>query len=124
MSDSASDFGSEGRSDGESQVVIPAAFIALFVPPGRIKPTESRAFIAERHEFCEDLAGTLTETAQQHLWNLGVTEGDVLERIHRGLSETVGGQAAVTAAEARWVIGRLAELLDWAYVLPEPPPSA
>jgi hypothetical protein len=117
MSDSISG----GTSDGESQIVIPPAFIALFVPSGRIRPTESRAFIAERHEFCEDLASTLTETAQQHLWSLGVTEGDVLERIHRGLCDTVGGQAAVSSAEARWVIGRLAELLDWACVLPEPP---
>ncbi len=108
-------------SDDDSQIVIPPAFIALFVAPGRIKPTESRAFIAERHEFCEDLASTLTETAQQQLWSLGVTEADVLERIHRGLSQTVGGQAAVSAAEARWVTGRLAELLGWESALPQDP---
>jgi hypothetical protein len=108
-------------SDDDSQIVIPPAFIALYVPPGRIKPTESRDFIAERHEFCEDLASTLTETAQQHLWNLGVTETDVLERIHRGLRAVAGGEAPVSADEARWVIGRLAELLGWAFVLAEQP---
>jgi hypothetical protein len=108
-------------SDEDSQIVIPPAFIALYVPPGRIKPIEPRAFIAERHEFCEDLASTLTETAQLHLWNLGVTEADVLERIHRGLAQMSEGDAAVSAVEARWVTGRLAELLGWAFVLPAPP---
>jgi hypothetical protein len=34
----------------------------------------------------------------------------VLERVHRGL---LGGAAGVSAAEAQWVIRRLAELLQW-----------
>ena len=40
----------------DNQIIIPPSFIALFVPPGRIKPTEPREVIAERYELCEDLA--------------------------------------------------------------------
>jgi hypothetical protein len=94
----------------ESQIEVPPSFIALFVEPGRIKPSASRAEIQERYEFCEDLASMLTETAQSRLWELGITEGDVLERIRDGL---MAGQAGVNAAEAGWVTRRLAELLGW-----------
>lgn len=94
----------------DSQIVIPPSFIALFVPPGRIKPTESREFIAERHELCEDMAQMLMEPAQLQLFSLGITEHDVLERMHAGL---LGDAAVVSEAEAQWVVCRLAELLDW-----------
>jgi len=40
----------------ENQFHIPPSFIALYVPPGRIKPTAGRDEIAQRYEFCEDLA--------------------------------------------------------------------
>ena len=94
----------------ESQIEVPPSFIALFVEPGRIKPNASREFIGERYEFCEDLATMLTEPAQSRLWEMGITEADVLERIHDGL---LAGQASVNAAEAQWVTCRLAELLGW-----------
>ena len=94
----------------ESQIVFPASFIALFVEPGRIKPNASREFIVGRDEFCENLATMLTDHASTKLWELGVTEDDVLERIHRGL---VAGGVCVTSAEADWVIRRLAELPGW-----------
>ena len=100
----------------ESQVPLPQSFIDLFVPPGRSRPTESRAHISARHEFCEDLASMLTEHASTKLFELGVTEGDVLERMHRGL---LGPGAVVSPDEAWWVIHRLAELLGW----PAPPDS-
>jgi hypothetical protein len=94
----------------ENQIVVPPAFVALYVPPGRIKPTESREFIMQRHELCEDLACMLTETAQTQLWQLGITEALVLERVRRGLQ---GGTAGLNEAEAAWVVHRLAELLEW-----------
>ena len=94
----------------ESQITIPPSFIALFVPEGRTRPTAPREEIAARHEFCEDLANMLTEHSVSKRWELGVTEQDVLERIHRGL---VGEDAPVSAPEAWWVIHRLAELLQW-----------
>lgn len=97
-------------SDEDSQIVVPPAFVALFVPPGRVKPTLPREEIAARHELCEDLAQALTEHARTRLWELGITEADVLERIHRGL---LGGEAGLGEGEAGWVLGRLAELLAW-----------
>jgi hypothetical protein len=59
----------------------------------------------------------LMETARTKLWELGVTELDVLARIHRGLR---GGDVGVTEAEAGWVARRLAELLEW----PDPPTAS
>ena len=99
----------------DSQLVVPPSFVALFVPPGRSKPSAARQHIAARHEFCEDLAQMLTETASTQLWELGITEADVLRRVHRGLVEG----ALVDAAEAHWVLRRLAELLGW----PDPGPA-
>ena len=94
----------------ENQFVVPPSFIALFVPPGRSRPSASREHIAVRYEFCEDLAQMLTEQASTKKWELGVSEHDVLERMHRGLS---GEGAVVDAPEAAWVTWRLAELLEW-----------
>jgi hypothetical protein len=94
----------------DSQIIVPASFIALFVPPGRIKPTEPREHIAARHDFCEDLATMLVDTAQTKLWELGLAEDEVLRRTWHGLGT---GGLALSAAEARWVITRLAELLGW-----------
>jgi hypothetical protein len=94
----------------DNQIVTPPSFIALFVPPGRIKPTASREFIAQRYELCEDMATMLTEPAQMRLWELGITEADVLQRMHQGL---LVEPTQVTADEAAWVTRRLAELLNW-----------
>ena len=107
----------------DSQVVVPRSFIELYLRPGRIKPTAPRDEIAARHEFCEDLASMLTEHARLKAWELGITEADVLERMHRGLTVP---DAPVSPAEAWWVMRRLAELLDWpvSEMPPQPPSSA
>jgi hypothetical protein len=94
----------------DNQIVTPPSFIALFVPKGRIKPTEPREFIAQRYELCEDMATMLTEPAQTRLWELGITEADVLQRMHQGL---VAEPSILSADEAGWVIHRLAEMLNW-----------
>jgi hypothetical protein len=93
--------------DGGSQIVVPPSFIALFVPPGRIKPVEPLAHIAARYEFCEDLAQSLVELARTQRWSLGITSDDVLERVGRGLVDL-----DLADGERGWVLGRLAELLD------------
>ena len=100
----------------DSQVQIPASFIALFIPAGRVKPTASRQEIAERYEFCEDLATALVDRARTVLWELGVTEHDVLHRIHRVLREPTSG---VAPAESVWVTRRVAELLEWGEFVPD-----
>ena len=113
MSDLMSDPMSDPISDPmreDDQTVLPASFIALFIEPGRHKPGATRKHMAARHEFCEDLASMLTEQAQTRLWDLGVTEHDVLERMLRGLR---ADDSVVNEREAVWVVRRLAELLNW-----------
>ena len=100
----------------DNQTVLPASFIALFIEPGRHKPSATREHMSARHEFCEDLASMLTEQAQTKLWELGVTEHDVLQRMLQGLRAS---PAVVDDREAVWVVTRLAELLNWP-ALPSP----
>ena len=92
------------------QIIVPPSFIALFVEPGRIKPSASREHIYARYDLCEDMANLLTEQASNKLWELGITQADVLERIHRGLlTQDVG----LKELEAGWGVRRLAEILGW-----------
>jgi len=100
-----------------NQLQLPPSFIALFLPPGRMRPTESREYMLARYEFCEDLAETLVERARTLLWQLGVAEEDVLERIQAGLA---GEGSGLEPREAGWVACRLAEILGW----PMPAPLA
>ena len=94
----------------ENQIEIPPSFIALFVEPGRIKPSATRETITQRYEFCEALATMLVERAQTLQWQLGITEADVLGKLHAGL---MGEDAPVPPNEGEWIIRRLAELLEW-----------
>jgi len=96
-------------TDNQS-IDIPPSFVSLFVAPGRIKPGVTREVMSARYELCDDLATLLTEHAKTVLFDLGVTEADVLERCELGL---LGESSVVSASEARWVIRRLAELLGW-----------
>ena len=105
----------------ENQIAIPRPFIDLFIPKGSMKPSEPRAVIAERYELCEDMAQMLTEHASAKLFELGVTEQDVLERMHRGL---VTDPSAFTLPEAGWIVRRLSELLGWPVMLEEGPLNA
>lgn len=93
---------------------VPASFLALYAtgPAGRLR--EGAAEVAARHELCEDLAQLLTEHARTILHELDITEELVLERIARGLLQP---DSVVRRDEARWVVRRLAELLNW---LPPP----
>ena len=94
----------------DNQFIVAPSFIALFVLPGRSKPSASRDEMSARYEYCEDLATLLTEHASTTLWELGITEEDVLSRMHTGL---LAGDATVSPPEALWVVCRLAELLGW-----------
>jgi hypothetical protein len=93
----------------ESQIQIPRSFIDLFVPPGRVKPTETREVIAERYELCEDLAQGLVDTAETQRWSLGITTEDVLQRIAQGLATM---DLPMGEAERGWVLSRLGELIS------------
>lgn len=93
----------------ESQIQIPRSFIDLFLPPGRVKPTETREVIAERYELCEDLAQGLVDTAETQRWSLGITTEDVLQRIAKGLATM---DLPMSEAERGWVLSRLGELIS------------
>jgi hypothetical protein len=93
-----------------NQLELPDSFVALFIEPGRQKPSATRAVIGARYEFCEDLANHLYDYARAQHHDLGITEFDVLERVLRGLEQPSSG---IDAREARWVVRRLAELEGW-----------
>jgi len=110
----------------ENQIYLPESFTALFVPPGKIKPSLGLRDMAQRYELCEDLANLLTEKAANMQFTLGITEELVLTQCELGL---LAEPAVVSPVEARWVVCRLAELLNWpmAHLLQrmsEPNPAA
>ena len=90
------------------------AFVALYVERGRIRPSIPREALFARHELCEDLSVLLVERARGLIHELGLAEEDVLQRVHQGL---LGEDSPVSAAEAGWTVGRLAEHLGWEAVL-------
>ena len=94
----------------EFQIDIPSSFMALYVPPGKIKPSLGQRDLAGRYELCEDLANLLTEKAANLQFTLGIAEDLVLLQCESGL---LTDPAVVTPLEARWVVCRLAELLQW-----------
>ncbi len=94
----------------EFQIHIPPSFMALFVPPGKTKPVLGQREMAARYELCEDMAQLLTEQAAAQQFQLGITEELTLDRCLQGL---LVEPAVVSEAEARWVVCRLAELLNW-----------
>lgn len=96
--------------DEGNQILIPPSFMALYVPPGKLKPTLGLREMAARYELCEDMAQLLTEQAANQQFQLGITEDLALERCLQGLLATPD---VVGEAEARWVVCRLAELLHW-----------
>jgi len=103
----------------EYQIEIPPSFTALYTDARRRLTVPLRELRA-RYEACEDLANHLVDHARTLLFQLGVTEDDVLERCLRGLASEGSG---VGPDEARWVVHRLAELLGWPF-LPDAPPDA
>ncbi len=96
--------------DEGHQIFIPPSFSALYVPPGKIKPTLNASEMAARYELCEDMAQLLTDPTATQQFQLGITEDLALERCLQGL---LCEPVVVSEAEARWVVCRLAELLQW-----------
>jgi hypothetical protein len=100
----------------ENQIHIPPSFLALFAD-ARQRLSEPIAVVRERYEICEDLANHLIEHGNDMLHRIGVTEDEVLRRCHAGL---LVAESGVSAAEAGWIVQRLAELLGWPWVEPDP----
>ena len=90
-----------------NQTLVPEPFLALHSRHGRaLRP---RAEIEARYEICEDVAlhTAAFMAARQHADD---DAGDALRRCHEGLR---ADPAAFSAAEAAWVIRRVAELQEW-----------
>ena len=58
--------------DDGNQILIPASFSALYVPPGKLKPSLGAREMAARYELCEDMAQLLTEQAANQQFQLGI----------------------------------------------------
>ncbi|WP_295519834.1 ATPase with chaperone activity [Limnohabitans sp. Rim8] len=94
----------------DNQLYLPESFKVLYVPHGKIKPSIGLSEMAERYELCEDLANLLTKKAANMQFTLGITEELVLAQCELGL---LAEPSVVSPLEARWVVCRLAELLNW-----------
>ncbi|GAB2727531.1 hypothetical protein GCM10027019_03600 [Melaminivora jejuensis] len=96
--------------EDDNQILIPPSFVALY-SDARGRLTERPDTLRGRYELCEDLASHLVEQARLLYHTQVPSEGEILQRIHAGLAG--GPQTGVSAAEARWITLRLAELLQW-----------
>jgi hypothetical protein len=99
------------RMDDENQTFIPDSFIALY-RDSRQRLTLTKAEIATRYEFSEDMASMLVDTCQTIHFRDGVNEDEVLARCLKGL---VDPPTQMEPGQAGWVIHRAAELLGWAW---------
>ena len=103
-------------SEGNQLTVAPS-FAALYADRGGRLRTPIAQVLA-RYELCEDLASHLVEQAQILYHREAPSEAGVLLGMHAGLR---ADESLLNAAEAGWVVQRLAELLEWQCpVLSEP----
>lgn len=95
--------------DDTSQIQPPESFAELFRSRAGILKTPITEIVA-RYELCEDLACHLVEQAQTVYHSGNTSEEGVLLGFYSAIS---GDGSAVSTQEARWIIQRLAELLEW-----------
>jgi hypothetical protein len=90
-----------------NQTLVPESFLAIHSRHGRaLRP---RAEIEARFELCEDVALHAADfVAARH--REGDDTGAALRRCHDGLR---ADPQAFAAAEAAWVVRRVAELQEW-----------
>jgi hypothetical protein len=90
-----------------NQTLVPESFLALHSRLGRaLRP---RAEVEARYELCEDVAlHAAAFLAARH--HEGDDTGRALQRCHDGLR---ADPEAFAAAEAAWVVLRVAELQEW-----------
>ena len=89
-----------------NQTLVPDSFMALYAVHG--KTVLSRPETEARYEICEDLALHTAAFLASH--QDGDDPDDALRRCAAGLH---ADPTLVSAAEAAWVIERVAELQDW-----------
>jgi hypothetical protein len=92
----------------ERQIHIPASFVAIYTPSGRVRPEASRLWLEERYELCEDLSQLLANQVKDKVWQMGITESDALERVEHGLEHV---DLELSDSECQWVMTRTKEVL-------------
>jgi hypothetical protein len=90
-----------------NQTLVPDSFMVLHSAHGR--PELSRQDTEARYEICEDLALHTAAFLGAHRQEPGDAD-EALRHCHDGLRAE---PTSVSAAEAAWVIERVAELQDW-----------
>ena len=90
-----------------NQTLVPDSFLALHSSHGR--PLLSRQDTEARHELCEDMALHTAALLAAHVQD-AADAGPALQRCHDGL---LAAPASFSAAEAAWVVRRVAELQEW-----------
>ncbi|MDQ6685738.1 MAG: hypothetical protein M3Z16_11485 [Pseudomonadota bacterium] len=90
-----------------NQTVVPDSFLALHSAHGR--PLLSREEMERRHELCEDMALHAAALLATHVQD-AADSGAALQRCHDGLRAE---PSSFSAAEAAWVVRRVAELQEW-----------
>jgi hypothetical protein len=101
-----------------NQILVPESFMALYQQRGR--PTRERHEIEARFELCEDLAAHVSQLCATVQFSGDLSESAALKKCFDGLVEP---PATVSQPEARWVMSRVAEMLDWplpAWLNPQP----
>jgi len=95
-----------------NQQFIPNSFTDLFKDPTRAYSKASEPFevILERYDLCEDMAQMLYQPSLNMMGSMNITESDVVERTLKGL---LINPEIVNSAEAKWIVQRMCELLDW-----------
>ena len=102
--------------DDSNQIDVPPSFVALFTNPSGHRLTEPMRIVRTRYELCEDMAQMLMEQAAAAHFKSGGSEAEVLRKMQAGLS---AAESPVSAAEAQWVVTRIAELLGWEAPAPQ-----
>jgi hypothetical protein len=93
----------------DCQINIPPSFFALHTD-ARQRLSAPIGTVRARYELCEDLATHLIAQAQMLHHVAMPSEDEILRRIREGL---LAPESGVSAAEATWIVRRLAELLNW-----------
>lgn len=95
--------------DETSQIQPPPSFVEVHsLKSGKLLLPKTE--LVERYELCEDLASHLSEQAQMLYHSGNASEEGVLLGMHAALCAE---GSVVAPPEARWVVLRMAELLEW-----------
>lgn len=90
-----------------NQTLVPDAFLALHARHGR--PLLSRAETEARHAACEDVALHLAEGLRAR----GVDAEDATGALGGAHAALAADPSAFSDGEARWIVQRVAELMEW-----------